>query len=79
MMEVRPELQSIPVGSKGRDPKLSEIAQVALINNAEAVARGDIIEAWQSWYIGNRAIIEAAFAKFGIKPPVLTEDKAKSK
>jgi len=75
MMKVRPELQPIPVGSKGREPKLSDIAAVMLPNNAEAVARGDIIEAWQYWYKANRAIIEAAFAKYGIAPPVLTEDK----
>lgn len=76
MMEVRPELKPMPVGSKGREPKLSELAAVMLPNNAEAVARGDIIEAWQYWYRTNRTIIEAAFAKFGIKPPELTEDKS---
>jgi len=75
MMKERPELKEAPVGSKGREPKLSDIAAVMLPNNAEAVARGEVIEAWQHWYRTNRAIIEAAFAKYGIKPPVLTEDK----
>ena len=40
--------------------KASEVAATVAENNAEAVARGELIEAWQEWYIRNKAIYEKA-------------------
>ena len=40
--------------------KASEVAATVAENNAEAVARGELIEAWQEWYVRNKAIYEKA-------------------
>lgn len=40
--------------------KASEVAATVAENNAEAVARGELIEAWQDWYTRNKAIYEKA-------------------
>ena len=40
--------------------KASEVAATVAENNAEAVARGEVIDAWQEWYIRNKAIYEKA-------------------
>lgn len=40
--------------------KASEVAATVAENNAECVARGEIIDAWQEWYVKNKAIYEKA-------------------
>lgn len=40
--------------------KASEVAATVAENNAECVARGEVIDAWQDWYVRNKAIYEKA-------------------
>ena len=40
--------------------KASEVAATVAENNAECTARGEVIDAWQEWYVRNKAIYEKA-------------------
>jgi hypothetical protein len=40
--------------------KASEVAATVAENNAECQARGEIIDAWQEWYVKNKKIYEKA-------------------
>lgn len=59
---LNPTLAGSPPGNvdEATTLKVSEVAATIAENNAEAVARGELIEAWQEWYIRNKAIHEKA-------------------
>lgn len=40
--------------------KASEVAATVAENNAECTVRGEVIDAWQEWYVKNKAIYEKA-------------------
>lgn len=59
MLQPRPSLKQAPAGNSS-PAHLRQIAQTAISNNAESVARGDIVEAWQDWYEINKVAIKKA-------------------
>lgn len=42
---------------------LSHVAAVAAANNAECVVRGEVIDAWQTWYAKNKTLYEETLKK----------------